>query len=220
MKIIHNNTPFFHITLKDVFSSEELKIIFKEIIELKQYFKSPNLTGSASRGNNYHHEVLKKNTGTFLLKTNEETYKNLKVINIIDDRIKEIGLNNNWNNFAFKRLFDSLIWGSELINCYKKNDYYRPHFDYGIFTLIFFLWEDNSTFNGGDLFFPEYDYLYECNSNHGILFFSKELHEVTPLISKDESVTRYSIATFSIQEENNKDNPERNINKSNLFLYQ
>jgi len=219
MKIFHNDTPFFHITLEDVFSTKELEIIFKEIIELKQYFKNPNFTGSAISGNTNHHQVLKKNTGTFLHKTNEETCKNLKVIKIIDNCIKEIGIN-NWSNLTFKRLFDSLIWGSELINCYKENDYYKPHFDHGIFTLIFFLWEDDSNFKGGDLYFPEHNYLHKCSSNQGILFFSKELHGVTPLIAQEETATRYSIVTFSVQEENSKTKPKRDTNKFNLFLYQ
>ena len=112
------------------------------------------------------------------------------------------------------------MWGSKLINCYKKNDYYKPHVDYGIFSLIFFLWDNTSNFEGGDLFFPEYDYLHKCNNNCGILFFSKELHGVTPIIVNEEKSTRYSIVTFSNIKEENTTSKKRNIINSNSILYQ
>ena len=82
MKIIYNDNPFFNISLENIFSAEELKIIFKEINELKKHFKDPNFTASAST----HIEVLKKNTGMFL--SESETYENLKTIKIIDKCIK------------------------------------------------------------------------------------------------------------------------------------
>ena len=209
MKIIYNDNPFFHISLENVFSAEELKIIFKEINELKKNFKDPEFTGSAS--SNF--EILKNNTGIFLVEC-----ENLKIIKIIDKCIKKISTNSNWKNLAFKRLFNSLMWGSELINCYKKNDYYKPHVDNGIFSLIFFLWENTSNFEGGDLFFPEYDYLHKCNSNCGILFFSTELHGVTPIIANEETSTRYSIVTFSTTKEINITSKTRNIINSNSIL--
>jgi hypothetical protein len=205
MRIIYNDNPFFHISLENVFSTEELKIIFKEINELKKEFKDPEFTGSA----NSNSEILKKNTGIFLVEYKD--YENLKTIKIIDKCIKKISTNSNWENLAFKRLFNSLMWGGELINCYKKNDYYKPHVDNAIFSLIFFLWENTSNFEGGDLFFPEYDYLYKCKKNHGILFFSKELHGVTPIIVNEDKSTRYSIVTFSITKEKNITPKKRNI---------
>ncbi len=214
MKIIHNNNPFFNISLENIFSAEELKIIFKEINELKKHFKDPNFTASATKNS----EILKKNTGIFLVES--ETYENLQIIKIIDKCIKKISTNSNWKNIAFKRLFNSLMWGGELVNCYKKNDYYKPHTDNGIFSLIFFLWDNTSNFEGGDLYFLEHDYLHKCKSNHGILFFSKEMHGVTPIITNDEKSNRYSIVTFSHIKEENTTSKKRNIINSNSILYQ
>ena len=214
MKIIHNNNPFFNISLENIFSAEELKIIFKEINELKKHFKDPNFTASATKNS----EILKKNTGIFLVES--ETYENLQIIKIIDKCIKKISTNSNWKNIAFKRLFNSLMWGGELVNCYKKNDYYKPHTDNGIFSLIFFLWDNTSNFEGGDLYFLEHDYLHKCKSNHGILFFSTEMHGVTPIITNDEESNRYSIVTFSAIKEENITSKKRNIINSNSILYQ
>ena len=74
MKILHNNDPFFHISLENIFSEDRLKIIFKEINELKNNFENPESTGSST----YNFEVLKKNTGMFLVKS--ENYENLAVL--------------------------------------------------------------------------------------------------------------------------------------------
>jgi glycosyltransferase involved in cell wall biosynthesis len=102
----------------------------------------------------------------------------------------------------------------------KKNDYYKPHVDNGIFSLIFFLWDNTSNFEGGNLFFPEYNHLHECKNNHGILFFSRELHGVTPIIVNEEKSTRYSIVTFSNIKEENNVSKKRNIINSNSISYQ
>jgi hypothetical protein len=215
MKIIYNDNPFFHISLESIFPKDNLKIIFEEISELEKYFKNPEFTGSATS----HIEVLKKNTGIFLVEY--KNYENLKIIEFIDKILKKLN-NNNWKNNTLKRMFKSLMWGSELINQYKNNDYYKPHTDSGIFSLVIFLWDNNSNFEGGDLFFPEYDYLHKCKNNHGILFFSKELHGVTPIISKEELSKRYSIVSFSQMDDNSSPNKKinRNVGKTSLLSYQ
>ena len=130
MKIIYNNNPFFNISLENVFSAEELKIIFKEIDELKENFKDPDPNQTASN----HLEISKKSNIAYLIES--ENYENLQIIKIIDKCIKEISTYNNWENIAFKRLFNSLMWGNYRINCYKKNDYYKPHIDWGIFYIF------------------------------------------------------------------------------------
>jgi hypothetical protein len=205
MKITHNDDPFFYISIENIFCEDELKIIFEEIAEIKKYFKNPEFTGSADS----HFEILKKNTGMFLVEY--KNYDNLKIIEIIDKLLKKLN-NDNWKNTAFKRMFKSLMWGGELINEYKNNDYYKPHIDTGIFSLVIFLWDNDSNFEGGDLFFPEYDYLYKCKNNHGILFFSKELHGVTTIKSKNNLTNRYSIVSFT--QTNNDSSQKRKINRS------
>jgi|ETNvirnome_6_100_1030635.scaffolds.fasta_scaffold02044_14 hypothetical protein len=218
MKVIHHNEPFLHVTLEDVFSSRELEIVHEEIKGLKQYFGNPDVTGTALSQDD---EPLKKGDGIFLLQLDYES----KITKFINKRIKQIG-KSEWKNPTFRRVFHSLVWGNELLNCYKGNDYYKPHFDHGVLTLVFFLWEDTSTFDGGDLYFPEYDYIHKCNNNHAILSNSKEIHGVTPLVTKDETSTRYSIVTFSVQNETQslhdkwKDFNRKSSAASISFLYQ
>lgn len=190
MNIIHNNQPFFHISLENIFSEKEWSDIYQELILLKPHFKTPEHTESATHNKKF----LKKNKGIFLLET--KNIEESKIIPIVDNKIKDIK-KSQWKVKALQRLFNCLMWGSDLINYYENNDYYMPHVDVGVFTLILWMWDKNLNFTGGDLYFPEHDYLHNCKNNHGIIFFSKELHGATTFKTNVLDDGRYSIVTFS-----------------------
>jgi hypothetical protein len=187
MNIIHKTNPFYHILLKDIFFEGDLLKIKEKLISLKGNFQSEEHTGSAK----IKEKFLKKNKGMFLKSTELEFFTNK-----IDSLLKQVKINEDWDNFCFKRIFNNLRWGSELVQYYQNNNYYLPHIDEGVFTMIFWIYEDQSKTKGGNLYFPEYDYLLNCKTNEGIIFFSKELHEVTKIESK-KNFGRYSITSFS-----------------------
>ena len=188
MKIEHKELPFYHIELKNVFTESELKKIIQKIVSLKNNFKPPEDTGSAVD----ERELLKKNKGILL----HECGCNI-IQNNIDNVLKDVNKKPSWKNLCFKRIFNKLEWGSDLVQCYENSDYYKPHVDDGIFTLIIWIYDGKKSVDGGDLYFPEYDYLHPCENNNGIIFFSKELHGVTTLNS-DNNFSRYSITSFGI----------------------
>lgn len=199
MKIIHNESPFFYISIENIFSENIFSKLYDEINSLKSKFKTKEYTGSAVLPNG---ENLKNNKGLFLEEL--DNFDNLQVTKEINKLLYKILRDKNWKNFAFRRMFNSLLWGGGLINYYENNDYYKPHIDDGIFSLIIWMYDKKSSFEGGDLYFPEYDYLHQCKNNHGILFFSKELHGVIPISSCEKDLGRYSIVTFSATKEDNK----------------
>jgi len=192
--IEHKEFPFYHIELKNIFTEPELKKITQKILSLKSDFKSPEDTMSAFNGK----EFLKKNKGTFLNENNDI------IADSINNVLKNVYQQPGWKNFCFKRIFDNLEWGGDLIQSYENSDYYKPHCDIGIFTLIIWIYDGEKNVNGGDLYFPEHNYLHLCKNNNGIIFFSRELHGVTTLKSNSNS-TRYSITTFSSLNEKKND---------------
>jgi len=213
MKIIHNNQPFFYISLENIFSKEEWDNVYGELILLKPEFKTPEHTRSAMSST----KILKKNKGIFLLEQLQE--EKSKIILCINNTLKEIK-KNKWDRLVFKRIFDSAMWGSELINYYENDDYYMPHVDSGIFTLIIWIWNKNLNFEGGDLYFPEYDYLHKCKNNHGILFFSKELHGATTFKTNEKDNGRYSIVSFSQISEDDDRKFRQPSTESSILKYQ
>ena len=73
---------------------------------------------------------------------------------------------------------------SVLISFYKDEDFYKPHHDTAMLTAIVHLWPDNNkTFEGGELVFPDYNYNIESEYNQCIVFPSCLEHEV-PMIKK------------------------------------
>jgi len=190
MNIQHNDFPFYHIVIDEVFSKSILPSIYEEINLLKKEFKPPEFTESAKQNG----KILKKNKGIFLQES--KIFGDLKIINHIDNISKKVGHDNNWKNKTFQRMYKTLMWGSDLLNHYSSDDYYLPHFDGGIFSMVTFLYENYDIHEGGDLHFPEHNYTHKCKNNQSIIFFAKEIHEVTKL-KGDENINRYSIVTFS-----------------------
>lgn len=212
MKILHNDIPFFHISIENIFSEENFNEIFDEIKSLKTEFKTEEFTRSSFLPNG---KILKKNKGIYLDELeNSSSFESIKQM---DNILKKISIDKNWKNFTFKRIFNSLLWGNDHINYYEENDHYMPHTDMGVFTLIIWMYDDRIPFLGGNLYFPEYNFLHECKNNCGILFFSKELHGVTPITSCKNNYGRYSIVSFSCYSE--KDNSAyRNLNANSKKL--
>ena len=192
MKITHKTNPFYHISLENIFTENDLFDIKAKLDRLKFQFKSGEYTGSSIEING---KIKKKNKGLFLLDCKNNSIINDFITNKIDNIIINVKTS-RWKNFCFNRIYNKLEWGGDLIQYYGSDDYYEPHVDNGIFTMILWFYDDEKIISGGDLYFPEYDYLHQCKNNNGIIFFSNELHGVTTLKSK-ESFGRYSITTFS-----------------------
>lgn len=188
MEINFIKEPFFHIIVDDTFS--DLNLIFGEINLLKDKFLSPEQSGGATFEDGEH---KKKNKGLFL--DGCENYRSLKIVSEINKILMRIRNSEKWKNHrTLHRFYQYTGWTGYLLSHYECGDYYKPHYDDGLFTLITFLFDDHENRIGGDLYFPEYDYLHECKNNQSILFLSKEIHQVTTFKSKNN---RYSISTFS-----------------------
>lgn len=193
MIINHYKEPFFHIVVNNVFSESVLTVIHEDINLLKSELKSEEHTSSATddKGN-----YLKKTKGIFLYES--ENFEKLKIMDYVGDILKAIS-KSNWNNKSFHRMFKRSFWGSELLSRYTHGDYYTPHVDDGIFTMVTYFYDNYENITGGDLYFPEHDHLHKCKDNQSILFFSKEVHGVTP-VKTDLKSNRYSITSFTAYE--------------------
>lgn len=195
MKIHHMKDPFFHIIVEEAFS--DLDSIFDELDSLKDSLLSPEHTGGSKSESG---EIEKKNKGLFL--DGCQNYQKSKIVSGTNKLLTEIINSKKWENHVFHRMFGCTSWTGYLVSHYECGDYYLPHYDDGLFTLITFIFDDYENRIGGDLYFPEHDYLHKCKNNQSILFLSKEMHQVTTFESKSN---RYSISTFSHFQKPNKE---------------
>jgi len=198
MNIKHYTEPFYHIIIDDIFSDKVLSEIFKEIEILKTEFKLEKFTFPAK---DFDGKILKKNKGIFLCES--KFYKSLKIINYLNNILDKVCSDKDWKNKTLHRMCNSIVWGGDLLNYYSCGDYYKPHCDDGIFSMITFFYKNYDKCEDGNLYFPEYNHIHKCKNNQSIIFLSTELHGVTELKSSD-TVSRYSIVKFSTHQPQGK----------------
>lgn len=221
MEFYFNSQPFDHIIIKNLYDTEEYKSIVDEI----EWLTKSNIL---IEGNN-----IKKSGSAFVESYEIEKEKKISLSNkkciFLNDiysipelsKILKIGtkllektysflyhtdvLKNN-NSFIFEKYFKNTIKYNTLLNFYQDGGEYKSHRDRAVFTCIWFHWKNKKLFEGGDLFFEEYNYLYECENNSAIIFPSPLLHEVISVKAREKFDSldgRYSITNFLLIPENN-----------------
>jgi hypothetical protein len=193
MEIYTFQFPVPHLIIDDLYTDDELSLIWKEL-----EFLTPKLKVSAKEtGGNSSKKI---NKGVFLNDVYcDKKFSDILTINkkIFDskivDEIKKIDIdfdcfelcNHTDNNFT-------------LINYYENCDEYKPHFDFSLFTAITFFHKNPKSFTGGEFVFSEHNYKIEPKNNRLIIFFGKEYHCAIPvkMINDDFFNGRYSMVQF------------------------
>lgn len=196
--ILHKSTPEY-IIYDDFFTNDELSIIWNEVLFLTSPNKmlTPDKSGSAldSKGN-----VLKKNSAIFL----EKFYVNRMTsdINNITDKVfsPEIfeHLNSKGGVFNYIKITNT---NHNFLSYYEDSDYYKPHLDYSVFTMLFWLCREPKKFEGGELIFDDLNEKIDFKSNRLVIFPSYLFHSVTPVKMIDDYKPfggdgRYTITKF------------------------
>ena len=194
MEVKLNDNPTPHLLLENVFTDDELESIWTELKFLRPNFLDASKTGSAKDEDN--ETLLKNNTGLFMY----ELYKNNSISPILNNVIKVAwysSLADYWYPLWIKSTYENTNWDSVLVSYYENGNYYHPHSDVSMFTMLIWLWKEPKKFLGGNLYFPNHDYIVECKNNCGIIFLSGEKHGVTPVELSEEEHGRYCITMFS-----------------------
>ena len=180
---------------ENFYSEKELELIWKELDFLTKNGKllPPHKTGAArdEKGN-----PQKQNSALFL----DEYYSNRNFSNILNVNRKiwrEVNKQFIKSNLMFRYL-RSCNEDSTLLNYYEDGDYYKPHHDTSVYTVITYLYKEPKKFTGGNLKLEDYNIEIEVKNNMVIYMPSILVHEVTPIIMEENSkgCGRYSISQF------------------------
>jgi len=195
MNIVYYTEPFQCIEIFNLYTEEESKIIFDEILNHTHTFETEEELYSAKHENN---ESKTKKLGLFwddlyhnrdnskLLKLNRKLFHALNKVNDCPD-----------NLWFFK--YKDLNYDTTLISYYENGGYYNPHIDDAYFTALTWFWKEPKSFKGGDLVFPDYDFKIELKQNYTILFPSNIKHAVEPIEiieNKDNYYGRFAMTQF------------------------
>ena len=188
--------PFPHLIIKNFYNEDELKLIWEE---LTFYTKPNKLLDAKDYGGAVNHTNAKALVLDLIYKNKYRGLSNILVVNrkIFDDQLLS----------AFSNLHDScniaryVNYDCTKIRYYHNGEYYKPHTDRSIQFLGFtYFYKEPKKFTGGELYFPKYDYEYNCENNSLIIFPGWVEHGVSEVNIKDsdyyDGQGRYAITSF------------------------
>ena len=179
MKINHQVSPFPHVLIEDVYTFNELNLIWRELDFLTDSHKlnTPDKVGAAKdldtgqilkmNGSLWLEDVFKDPKYSDIVSTNKKIYDNFEII------FRE---HPDW---FFQNV--NINFEGTLISYYEDSDYYKPHEDNATVTCLTWFYKEPKKFNGGNLHFPHYNLTIKVKTNTAILFPSCITHAVDPV---------------------------------------
>lgn len=189
------NIPFL---FKENFFSEEVENLVKDELRFlnnPNLMKAPEITGTA-----YSKEgvCLKRNNGVFL----KDVYADL-VKSSIWLATREIfsGLTEEFSKLHMcNRTVLSTNYSTVLASYYEDSDYYLPHFDSSVVTVLYWFFDEPKRFTGGNLTFSDTGETVTVKNNSVLLFPSWAKHSVDTVSMEPEDrgkkLGRYCISQF------------------------
>jgi len=183
--------PFSHVIIEETFDEEQYDMIWRELDFLLNKFKDPEgyMAAKDSDGN-----YLTTAKGLSLDSVYTNDYRNISDILTICQKIF----------FSDDKFFDDLVEKDDYWTTYRKSsgdwtkirryfpgDGYDPHADTWVNVLVTTTLchkEDE----GGNLYFPRYDYEIQTSNNKTVIFPGWVEHSVTDVLEND----RYAITKF------------------------
>ena len=188
--------PFPHLIFNDFYNKRELELIREEL----NFYTKPDKLLDVKE---YMGVVDKTNAKAIYLDVvYPKKYRKLSNILTVNRKIFEPQVLE-----PFSKLHDCVLHASEAnydhtkVRYYHDGDFYEPHTDNFFQFLAFsYFYREPKRFEGGELFFPKYNYSFSCNNNSIIIMPAWVEHGVTKVSIKDsdyyDGFGRYAITSF------------------------
>jgi len=184
--------PFPHITIQNLLSEREMQIIWNELIFLVPKMLSPEHTNAAKRERGI---SKKKGYGIMI----DSLFNNKDDSDILLLMRKIVGMEvrheSEKSPDIYLQLFKHINKGATLVQIYRNGDYYESHEDTAIFTAVTLIHSTPKKYQGGELYFADYDFAPKLENNSTIIFPSVINHEVTEVKMKTNNLedSRFTI---------------------------
>tara|TARA_B100001094_G_scaffold193452_1_gene187380 strand:+ start:282 stop:965 length:684 start_codon:yes stop_codon:yes gene_type:complete len=158
--------PFPHLIIKNLYNKNELELIWEE---LKFYTKPGKLLDAKNFGG-----VVDK-TNSHAINLDEiyikDKFRHLSSILCVNRKVFSEGILE-----AFASIHDCCSiavksnWDYTKVRYYHNGEYYKPHTDYSMPFLAFsYFYKEPKKFEGGEIYFPKYEYELTCENNSVII---------------------------------------------------
>lgn len=184
--------------INNLYNDEELRLIWEELEFLTYPHKllGPNDTNSATENG----VIQKNNLGIFL----DDIWQNRNLSNILMMNRKIFENNMEVLRRSSSWFFQNFTCNTDttLLSYYENNDYYKPHYDLAVVTVLTWFFREPKCFDGGDLILWDQDekHVIEVMNNRTVVIPSFLIHEVTPISMKEQyqgqKLGRYCMTQF------------------------
>ena len=197
------NNPGDILIAKEVFSSEEISIMWDEIkyYYVRNFFYPPELTLSAKNDDG---SLKKKNLSVFIDGLyNQESRRLSGILEFTEKRLLSKEIKNTMKEInPVHGIFSNANQHSTLLNYYENNDYYDYHADSSVYSILTYLFKEPKYFSGGEIIFNinNNEIKIDIDNNMSIIFPSSYQHMVLPVTMEkqycNKMLGRFSIAQF------------------------
>ena len=203
LSAIANEYPFPHLIIDNFYNEEELELIWEEL----NYYTKP---GKLFEAKDYGGVVGYTSAKAIVLdsvyrnfsKSGGNNYRPLSNILTVNRKLFKSGVLD-----VFSEIHDCCILANQSNNdvtkvrYYHNGDSYDPHTDRPFHFLAFsYFYKEPKKFEGGELYFPRYDYEISCDNNSMIIFPGWVEHGVKEVKIDDsdyfDGYGRYAITSF------------------------
>jgi hypothetical protein len=194
MEIHLLDAPFPHVIVKDFFTEEELALVYQELDFL-------TLPGKLLAPGQHHSSIKLTSSKALHL---EKVYNIPEISNILQLTKKALDapfinvVATKWPHFKALTAINNII---TKVRYYHNGEGYEPHTDirHSFLSFMYFHTQPKK-FEGGEIYFPEYNYEISCDHNTLVLLGGYVQHGVKTVIIEDDEYWnkngRYCISQF------------------------
>lgn len=190
----------FAVVIDDWFTPEEYKKAFTECTFISNYFLTPEESGSALKDG----KPLKDNRSTFV----SAVFRDWQTSFIAQYSQKKYAPDFQESLVEIDPIFKYLSRINQhdcLVSYYETSNYYEPHEDQTVLTMVTWLYHTPRSFTGGNLILRNKDEeiveTIECIPNRSVIFPSFMVHEVEEVSMSKKNLNknkgRFTISQFS-----------------------
>ena len=192
---IPHKEPIPYLLVKDYFSEKDVNLMMQELQFLtskdKLAFKPPiNMVDGTKKNQQIGLDTIysKRETSDILTILNK-IYKDEELVNMLCDM-----------SFFYKS-WSVTNKDSTMVAYYEDTDYYKSHQDLAVISIMYWLWKEPKSFEGGDIELTDFDIKVPVQKNQLMIMPSSTRHAVTPVKMSNNNVGfsgngRYCIFRF------------------------
>ena len=190
---ISHKEPIPYLLVKNYFDDKDIELMLKELRFLtpKMIYSPPKEMPEGTKQNNQ-----------ISLDTLYGDRNTSNILNVMNKIYDDSELTQKLNDMSwFYKVWEYTNFDQSFVAYYENSDYYKAHRDISVVSIMYWLWEEPKSFEGGNIHLTDYDIEIPLERNQLMIMPSSLHHSVDPVTMTDNNqklsgMGRYCIARF------------------------